>query len=446
MNAELFRRLHPLFSAFLTPETAGILLSLARPALRLVAGGSAAVHLGCRPLLPSGEPWPTTAGRPMDHLGTIDFAGIPPLDGLPTLGHASFYHSGITPSPWDDASGPREAWRVYAHDLKPTGPPVPTSMPTSQSWGVASFWSLPSPLEPALELLEQVRPGTVGPYGALYGSWLDQVWPDDGPRHQIGGWPVLLETDRPVGPKKPCTPPADVPTAPPYPGAGTASKPIPEPRRDEVVRLADHRRTAEKRRRRHTAPSLRDPLQARFGKIEPRYVTSTALVSPPAITAVRSGGRPVGQPTACHPSEGAEGDRSALKPVSSELDRGYFGGGGDPAFLYPRTPRRSVSVLPANVDSIRLEEVRAAIAAARTRWSESQDALDLEAKRASDARKADTRRLADRLRDRLDRRRLILQLDADPRMGWFWGDPGCLLFTVEPDAPLESAWLNRHAL
>ncbi|WP_026412115.1 DUF1963 domain-containing protein [Actinomadura oligospora] len=448
MNTELFRRLHPLFSAFLTPETAGILLSLARPALRLISGGSAAVYLGGHPLLPPGEPWPTTAGRPMEHLGTIDLAAIPSLDGLPTLGHASFYHSGVTPSPWDDASGPREAWRVYARDLEPAESPVSTSSSAARSWGVAPFWSLPSPLEPTLDLLEQARPGTLSPYGALYGSWLDQVWPDDGPRHQIGGWPVLLEAGRPVGPEEPCAVNADVPKPPPYPDAeAVASTPMRERRSDQVLRLTDHRGASGKRSRRRPVPSLRDPLQPRFGRIQPRYAMSSALVPPPLVSVpARSVGNAPGQPTACHPSEAEDGDRSAMKPVSSGLDRGRFGSGSDPAFVYPRTPRRSVSVLPANVDSTRLEEVRAAIAAARSRSSEDQDVLDREAKRASDARKAETKRLADRLRTGLNSRRLILQLDADPRLGWFWGDPGCLLFTVEPDAPLESAWLNRHAL
>ncbi|MFC5186089.1 DUF1963 domain-containing protein [Actinomadura harenae] len=448
MNTELFRRLHPLFSAFLTPETAGILLSLARPALRLVSGGSTVVHLGGRPLLPSGEPWPTTAGRPMDHLGTIDFAGIPRLDGLPTLGHASFYHSGITPSPWDDASGPREAWRVFAHDLKPTEPPVRRPTPVSQSWGVAPFWSLPSPLEPAFDLLEQVRPGTLAPYGVLYEGWLDQVWPEDCPRHQVGGWPVLVEAGRPVGPVGHGVPAADIPDAPPYPDAeATPSTVETEPRSDQVIRLTDHRSAAGKRNRRRSAPSLRDPRQTGFGRIQPRYAASS--VPGPSMAATASAlsvGNGVCQPTACLPSGAGDDGRSALKPVPPELDRGRFGGDGDPAFLYPRTPRRSVSVLPSNVDSLRLEEVRAAIAAARSTSSESREAFEEEARRASEARKVGTRGLTDRLRELLNARRLILQLDADPRLGWFWGDPGCLMFTIEPDEPLESAWLDRQAL
>lgn len=456
MNAELFRRLHPIFSAFLTPETAGILLSLGRPALRLVAGGSTAVHLGGRPLLPAGEPWPTTAGRPMDHLGTIDFSGVPPMDGLPTRGHASFYYSGTTPSPWDDRSGPHEGWRVYAHGLKPAAPPVPSpSAPEPQSWGVAPFWSLPSPLDPALDLLERARPGTLGPYGSLYESWLDQVWPEGGPRHQIGGWPVLLELDRSVGPPEPSEVPAIL-KAPPHPGSveapGEGSSMVTgEPRRDQVVRLTGYQRTTDKRKRGHAAPSLRDPLEARFGPGLADYAMSRGLVPLPRRTGGGPGGppgKPVGQPTACNPSGEVDGDRLAMKPGPAVTDRGRLGRDGDPdpAFLHPRIPRRSVSVLPANVDSLRLEEVRAAVAAARSRPSEGEDVSDEEARRASDARRADTRRLTDRLRELLGGRRLILQLDSDPRLGWFWGDPGHLFFTVQPEAPLESSWLSRHAL
>ncbi|MCP2339697.1 YwqG family protein [Actinomadura rupiterrae] len=94
-----------------------------------------------------------------------------------------------------------------------------------------------------------------------------------------------------------------------------------------------------------------------------------------------------------------------------------------------------------------MDEVRAAVAAARSSASADQEAFAAaQARRASEARKAATRRLTDRLRESLNTRRLILQLDSDPPLGWFWGAPGRLYFTVQPDAPLESAWLNHHAL
>ncbi|MEV4251714.1 DUF1963 domain-containing protein [Spirillospora sp. NPDC049652] len=465
MNAELFRRLHPLFSAFLTPETAGILLSLARPALRLASGGSSALHLGDRPLLPSGEPWPTAGGRPMRHLCTIDFAAMPRLDGLPARGHASFYHSAVVPGVRDDES---VSGRVYAHDLEPASPPVPSVASAGRSWGVAPFWSLPSPLDPALDLLERVRPGTLGPYRFLYESWLEQVWSDGAPRHQIGGWPVLLEADRARGPLDSGRPPlvqrqpASRPVA-----ETTAAGPAQGPIADQVIRLTDRSWAKATRKSGRSAPSLRDPLPSRLGRVSPQYAApggavgdrdrgagdllASSLLSAGTGT-VRSGaGKPVSQPTACHPSGASDGDASAFGAGPSKLDPGCFRreDDHDPAFLFPRRPRRSVSVLPSNVDSVRLEEVRAAVEAARTGPAEGRgatDKTDQDAREASEARKAATRRLTDQLRERLNGGRLVVQLDSDPALGWFWGDPGSLSFMVQPDAPLESARLTHQAL
>ncbi|MFC4906290.1 DUF1963 domain-containing protein [Actinomadura gamaensis] len=484
MNAELFRRLHPLFSAFLTPETAGILLTLARPALRLTRGTSPGVHLGGSPLLPAGEPWPTASGRPLAHLSTIAFAELPPLDGLPGSGHASFYYSGSAHNWWDDFDT-RETWRVYAHDMKPAVPPVSSAEAKGQSWSATPFWSLPSPLDPALGLLEQARPGTLGTYRPLYESWLEQVWPDEGPRHQLGGWPVLLEPNRPMGPPTPCEP--SPPKAPPYLEPKTSlTKPPLEPRADQVVRLSDYRRPATKRRRTgatssdprkplpisRRASSKSAPTDSRLSTENPtaaqRESASVAALRPVAdsirsASAVRAAEqasclspRPTREPkSAARRAPGLDlVTEPAIRPpiglsdTPSTLARDHLAKGmdRDPAFLYPRIPRHSVSVLPSNVDSIRLDEVRAAIAAARSRSADAQQVAEGQAKKASDARRSATRRLTELLRERLSERRLVLQLDSDPSLGWFWGDPGFLYFTVQPDAPLESAWLNRQAL
>ncbi|TDC45459.1 DUF1963 domain-containing protein [Actinomadura sp. KC345] len=41
--------------------------------------------------------------------------------------------------------------------------------------------------------------------------------------------------------------------------------------------------------------------------------------------------------------------------------------------------------------------------------------------------------------------RLLLQLDSDHRLGWYWGDPGRIYFCTRPSEPLEETWLTLQA-
>lgn len=45
----------------------------------------------------------------------------------------------------------------------------------------------------------------------------------------------------------------------------------------------------------------------------------------------------------------------------------------------------------------------------------------------------------------VDEWRLLLQLDSDDRLGWYWGDPGRVYFCSRPDDPLEQTWLTLQA-
>ncbi|MFB4316756.1 DUF1963 domain-containing protein [Actinomadura sp. 21ATH] len=188
------RRLRSLFGVFFAPEVTGALLPLARPALRLTAGGAGAVRLGGAPLLPPGEPWPSWQGRPLDHLGSVDFGLVPEVPGLPRKGTAAFYYAAGPPRLWGDAAAHRGAWRVFHGDLQKTdrepGPEVLLDAET--------FLSLPSPQEPLLRRVEERFGGTLPVYEQLHAAWRQHVWPDATPVHQLGGWPALIQ--RPVGP------------------------------------------------------------------------------------------------------------------------------------------------------------------------------------------------------------------------------------------------------
>ncbi|URN02086.1 YwqG family protein [Actinomadura madurae] len=41
--------------------------------------------------------------------------------------------------------------------------------------------------------------------------------------------------------------------------------------------------------------------------------------------------------------------------------------------------------------------------------------------------------------------RLLLQLDSDDRLGWYWGDPGRVYFCTRQNTPLEQSWLTLQA-
>jgi uncharacterized protein YwqG len=56
--------------------------------------GTAVSRLGGRPVLPADVPWPTSNGRPLTHLATIDLSELPPVEGrelLPQSGFLAFF-------------------------------------------------------------------------------------------------------------------------------------------------------------------------------------------------------------------------------------------------------------------------------------------------------------------------------------------------------------------
>jgi hypothetical protein len=247
------RSLYGLFGRFFAPEIIGALLSLVRPALRLTSLGTEAphgagnadrlghanglghtggpesrvtrdgavgpeqtldlrrradqgvgvepagmVHLGGTPRLPPGGDWPVWKDRPLDYLGSIDFADLPRIPGLPATGMYAFYYASDLPRPWGDDPGQRGAWRLLSGGLREVVPPPGVMSYPPCVLRASPFPSLPHPREPLLQRLEHSYPGVLAVYEQLHVVWRHHVWPGDAPVHQIGGWPVLVQ--RPVGP------------------------------------------------------------------------------------------------------------------------------------------------------------------------------------------------------------------------------------------------------
>ncbi|MFI0487377.1 DUF1963 domain-containing protein [Actinomadura sp. 9N215] len=199
--AAQYRRLRSLFAVFLPPEIAAVLLPLAKPALRLGAGGEVPVHLGGVPLLPPGGPWPRWQGRHLDFLGAIDFAVLGcfgDIPGLPSSGKAAFYYASETPRPWGDEAAQRDGWRIFTGELSETVPPPGASASPQTRLSAAPFLSLPSPRETSMRRLEAAYSGFLAVYEQLHAVWSQHASPDEAPAHQLGGWPALVQ--RPIGP------------------------------------------------------------------------------------------------------------------------------------------------------------------------------------------------------------------------------------------------------
>ncbi|MQY02999.1 DUF1963 domain-containing protein [Actinomadura macrotermitis] len=190
------QRLRSLFGVFLSAEAAEELLPLARPALRLGADGAAGVRLGGRPMLPVDEPWPEWEGRPLDFLGSVDFAALSEMTAIPRLPHkgvAAFYYATATPRPWGDDPAQRDGWRLFIGDLSEADPPAGSVAFPECPLGAEPFLSMPSPRDPVLQTLENAYSGFLAVYEQLHAAWVQHVWPGGAPMHQLGGWPVLVQ-------------------------------------------------------------------------------------------------------------------------------------------------------------------------------------------------------------------------------------------------------------
>ncbi len=172
--------------------------ALAKPALSLVPSsgtGEGLTRLGGTPLLPPDASWPRWGDRPLAFLGVVDLSqlakhGLEPR--LPATGLLNFFYD-VEKQPWGFDPQESAGWRVVA-----------CSSETAVEWGPAdgarSFPSRRVSFEPLLSIPDwQEEPvaallkGKREELAAFCDEW--ELLQDRGlPRHQVGGWPALVQS------------------------------------------------------------------------------------------------------------------------------------------------------------------------------------------------------------------------------------------------------------
>lgn len=204
--AQLRRQLSALAETHLGPQFAARVMSLSRPAIRLIRGpaGPAAAtgsRLGGDPVTAAGAQWPCWHGEPLNFLALIDLTELSAFDDsglLPRVGFLNFFYDATGQRAWGFDPAQSAAWRVvYAPpgDVQPlSAPPGTETFParglraaptiTMPGWEEEALADLPREDRDRLDGLDEAWRAVVGPAGD---------WPGGEPRHQVGGWPALVQ-------------------------------------------------------------------------------------------------------------------------------------------------------------------------------------------------------------------------------------------------------------
>lgn len=180
----------------LSAADAATLLAEIRPAVALSHAPAAPdrrSHLGGVPLLDPGEPWPEYLDRPLSFLALIDLAESAALSdgtGLPTSGLLNFFYE-VDDQQWGFDPADRGSWRVIpAARATAVRRDAPDRATTFAEIGLVGqrIVTIPSWGEDAITALG-------GHVMDAYLDLADRLEADDpsGPRHQLGGWPLLQQ-------------------------------------------------------------------------------------------------------------------------------------------------------------------------------------------------------------------------------------------------------------
>lgn len=182
----------------LNPELAVRVQRLARPALRLrhASGRAAGSRLGGNPMLPPGTNWPRWGSKPLSFLALIDLSEVDSgLLGLrlPGSGLLNFFYEARDQRAWGYDPRHAGAWRViHTPDDSPAEPARAPSAAVVTEESPVRFeprLTLPGWTEHVFADLREPDIDAVCDVGM---EW-EQLFVDDDPVHQFGGWPGLIQ-------------------------------------------------------------------------------------------------------------------------------------------------------------------------------------------------------------------------------------------------------------
>jgi uncharacterized protein YwqG len=203
---QLRRQLSDLSEHHLGPQLAARVMSLSRPAVRLIRSLAGSVadtgsRLGGDPVMAPGVQWPSWDGVPLSFLALIDLTEIARLDDsglLPPAGFLNFFYDAAEQEAWGNDPAQSAGWRVVYvppgdTELLPA-PPGTRAFPAHGLRGVRTI-TLPGWEE---EVLADWSREDGERLSGLDDAWREVVgrrddWPG-WPRHQIGGWPDLVQS------------------------------------------------------------------------------------------------------------------------------------------------------------------------------------------------------------------------------------------------------------
>jgi uncharacterized protein YwqG len=189
--------LRRLATGHLDAELANRVQRLARPALRLrhAPGAEVGSRLGGDPLLAPGTSWPRWGSKALSFLALVDLSEVDagPL-GLPLPGRGllNFFYEARDQRAWGYDPRHAGAWRVLLTDgdtATAAKAPAAAVVTPATPMVFQPRLSLPSWTEHVFADLREPEIDTVCD---VVMQW-EQLFVDDDPVHQLGGWPGLIQ-------------------------------------------------------------------------------------------------------------------------------------------------------------------------------------------------------------------------------------------------------------